>query len=557
MEIVIKGGMKDRKKSESEKVFLFNANIPFFKDFDPRNLNVGKRNKQAREYTFIIRTTESGFDYGVHFLNKYGPRGAAVSIFIRAGWMIPNRGDVLAKKLREMAEKTLSTIGKYVDGYDDEIPQGPFNNPLSDINLDEIKKQCDFIEIDKITIKDKLSDRRIFLIGVSNECDFFENPYQEGQMSPKGVVWSAWDGITQETRPNDIVQRVNFKRNYLYKSVESRSFLLKLQGNEVEVKYPDPIQNRTKSFKDNILGSDSRYLKYENGRFVCQKTCEEAHVSFDYKIKLSCVLKGEYNSKETYSHQAPDGIFKVEYREIPKIVKLSFSETEPVEIEITENDIKQGKKMVYVKAKEEEFEVKISGKGFSRTPIRIKVDTASPAYDSLKKISYECRTIRVPRQNPIVKFLKNYWKLLLTICSLVALLGIIWFLYNYLIANETGDQVSESDNTELVENKRTESENIEIDKGYFMKNTVWKKGSLQSPEGKKFYEAVIKWDLREINYNEHFGRCASNTTLNDVVTKGEDHEIKGIIVEYLKDKGEINLQGLKNEIDSLVQCNND
>lgn len=38
MEIVIKGGMYDRKRSESEKVFQFNGeNTPFFKNFDPRS----------------------------------------------------------------------------------------------------------------------------------------------------------------------------------------------------------------------------------------------------------------------------------------------------------------------------------------------------------------------------------------------------------------------------------------------------------------------------------------------------------------------------------------
>lgn len=551
MEIVIKGGMYDRKKSESEKVFLFNANIPFFKDFDPRNLNVGEKNKQAREYTFIIRTTDAGFDYGVHFLNiEYGPRKAAVSIFIRAGWMIPNRGDVLAKKLREMAEKTLNAIGKYVDGYDDENPQGQLKNPLSEINLDEIKNECDFWEVDKITIKEKLSEKRIFLIGVSNERDFFENPYQEGQMSPKGVVWSAWDGISQETRPNDIVQRGNFKRNYLYKSVESRLFSLKLQGNEVEVKYLDPIQKRTKNFKDKIFGSDSSYLKYENGRFVSQKTAKEANIPFNYEIKLCCVLKGEYNSKEIYSHQAPDGILKVEYREIPKRVKLSFSETEPVEIEITENDIKQGRKMANANAKEEEFEVKISGKGFSRTPIRIKVDAASPAYDSLKKISYEDQTIKVPRKNPVVKFLKEYKTLWLVLLGLFTLGVVIYYLYKFAFGEEQGF-VPQNNQTEITtipaENK------IDKDKTYFSQNNIWSYASLQSSEGRRFYEAVLAWDLDKINNDRIFRRWGDNKTLNNAVLKGDDHEIKDKIVDYLKSKtSKIDLNELSEKIDELI-----
>lgn len=146
MEIVIRGGMYDRKRSEVEEVFYFGQEIQFLWDFDPRDLNIGEaKQRNVDGYSYIIRTTEDGFDYGIQFLNEHhGPRNASIVIFLRAGWCIPGNGDALLCVLKNMAQKTYSAIGKYVDGYDDEYAYREFQNPLADIDFNEIIKNCDF-----------------------------------------------------------------------------------------------------------------------------------------------------------------------------------------------------------------------------------------------------------------------------------------------------------------------------------------------------------------------------------------------------------------------------
>lgn len=554
MEIVIRGGMFDSQKSESEEVFKFNCKIPFFNNFDPRSVTAGNRNEQERDYTYIIRTTEEGFDYGIQFLNdEYGPRKPAVAIFLRAGWFVPNKGAVLKEKLNEMAKKTLCAIETYVKGYGNEFPQDPFQNPLKDINLREIENDCDFRKIEKIEVSDNLSDKRIYLTGEISGRDFFENPYQKEHISRKGVVWSAWR-VTSTTFPNDIVKSAKIKRNYLYKSdgKDNKPYSLKLSMENVVVKYEDPIMGKVYKYNDEISDrGDSCYLKYENGRFVSQKTAEEANVPFNYEIKLFCTLLGEYNRKEITSHQARDGKLRVEYREIPKKIKLSFSETtETKEIEITENDIKQGKKWVEMKAAEEELVIRLSGKGF-KTNVKIKVDKASPAYDSLKKISYEGRTIKVPRKNPVVKFLKEYKTLWLVLLGLFTLGVVIYYLYKFAFEEKQEILSPNNNQTEITtipaENK------IDKDKTYFSQNNIWSYASLQSSEGRRFYDAVLAWDLDKIKNDSIFRRCGDNKTLNNAVSKGDDPEIKDKIVDYLKSKtSKIDLNELSEKIDELI-----
>lgn len=559
MEIVIKGGMYDRAKSESQKVFQFNGeNIPFFKDFDPRSINAGNRNNQARDYTYIIRTTEEGFDYGIHFLNvDYGPRKPSVAIFIRVGWMIPYKGDVLVKKLHEMAEKTLNAIGKYVDGYDDENPHGSFQNPLSDIDFNKIKTECKFIEIEKITIKDELSDKRIFLTGVSSVENFFENPYQKGQISPKCVVWSAWNEITNEKFPNDIVKTANIVRNYLYKSLKSRLYSLKLSGSEVKMEYFDPIIDRSYIHHGKITGSDNTYLKYEGDRFVYQKTAEEAGIKFKYEIKINWTIEGAFgHTKKTRCLQASEGIYTVDYKDINKPISLTCEDGEKEIIIITENDIKRGFMTVRSKAEEAEFIIKVSGSDFEETPITVKVDSASPAYETIKKISYNQRQdINLSKADKEPRDYRRLFKNFLLIFVIVVLVAGVILLVKSLFfqSSETTEKQNIPQSAQVV--GQNNSNNIEEDKKYLKKESIWNKAALKSNEAKVLYENVLDWDVDKIKNNPTFGDCAGNPTLNKAVTNYDPTKKDSISKELKKNSNIINLNQLNFYIENNTECN--
>lgn len=547
MEIIIKGGMFDRKRSESEEVFKFNCeDIPFFNNFDPRSINLGNKSNQARDYTYIIRTTEDGFDFGIHFLNiEYGPRRPAVAIFLRAGWMIPDRGDVLVKKLDEMAEKTLTAIGKYVDGRDAGNIQGPFQNPLSDTDLNEIKKECQFCEIEKIAVKDALSDKKIFLTEVSSVEHFFENPYQIGQISSKGAIWSAWNDITSDKLPNDIVKTAANSRNYLYKSLKSRLYSLKLSESEVKMEYFDPIIDRSYIHHGKITGLDSTYLKYVGDRFVYQKTAEEAGIKFEYGIKINWIIEGAFgHTKKTNCLQASKGILSVDYEDISEPKELTCADGEKKIIKITENDIKRGFMTVRSKAEEAEFIIKVSGSDFEETPITVKVDSASPAYETIKRISNQRLDIELSKADKMPRDSGRLFKNFLLIFGLVVLvIGVILLVKSLLF--ETSENPEKHDKPQQVQVvSQNNSNDIEEDKKYFKENRIWNKAKLKSNEAKVFYENVLDWDVDKIKNNPTFGDCAGNPTLNKAVTNYDPTKKDSISKKLRENSNIINLNQL-------------
>lgn len=544
--------MYDRERSEKEKVFQFNGeNIPFFENFETRSLSAGKKSDQARDYTYIIRTTEDGFDYGIQFLNvEYGPRRPAVAIFIRAGWMIPNNGNILVKKLNEMAEKTLSAIGKYVDGYDDENPQGPFQNPLSDTDFNEIKIECGFSDIEKIDVKDELSDKRIFLTEVSSVECLFENPYQKGQISSKCVIWSAWNEITNEKFPNDIVQKANISRNYLYKSLESRLFSLKLSGTEVKMKYSDPIiMNKSRFHYDRITGLDSTYLKYVGDRFVYQKTAEEAGIKFKYEIKINWTIEGAFgHTKKTRCLQASEGIYTVDYKDINRPLTLTCEDGEKEIIVITENDIKRGFMTVRSKAEEAEFIIKVSGSDFEETPITVKVDSASPAYETIKRISNQRLDIELSKADKMPRDSGRLFKNFLLIFGLVVLvIGVILLVKSLLF--ETSENPEKHDKPQQVQVvSQNNSNDIEEDKKYFKENRIWNKAKLKSNEAKVFYDNVLDWELDKIKDEKIFSDYAGSSILKNAVINCNPNKKDSISKELRKNTSIINLDQLNDII---------
>ncbi len=501
MDIIVKGGMYNCQREEYEKVIYFGPNIFFFQDFDPRAINAGSKKNKAREYSYIVRTTEDGFDYGIQFLNElYGPRGASIAIFIRAGWRLPNRGDSLAKVLEDLARKTLTAIGKYVDGYDNELPQGQFQNPLADVDINEIIRKCDFKDIEKISINEELSSKRIFLTGVSSEDYFFENPYQKGCISSKGVVLSAWNGITQDTFPNDIVKTAANSRNYLYKSLKSRLSSLKLSGSEVEMEYLDPIIDRSYIYHGKITGLDSTYLKYEGDRFVYQKTAEEAGIKFKYEIKINWIIEGAFgNTKKTNCLQASKGILPVDYEDISEPKELTCADGEKKIIKITENDIKRGFMTVRSKAEEKDFTIKVSGPDFEETPITVKVDSASPAYETIKKISYNQRQdINLSKADKEPRDYRRLFKTFLLIFVIVVLVAGVILLVKSLLF-ETSENPEKQDKPQQVQVvSQNNSNDIEKDKKYLKKESIWNKAALKSNEAKVLYENVLDWDVDKI-----------------------------------------------------------
>ncbi len=538
MEIVIKGGMYDRKRSESEKVFQFNGeNTPFFKNFDPRSINAGNKSSQAREYTYIVRTTEEGFEYGIHFLNvEYGPRRPAVAIFIRAGWMIPDRGDILIEKLNEMAQKTMSAIAKYVDGYDSGITQGPFQNPLSDLDFNKIKEECDFIGIDKIALKDELTDRRIFLTQVPSIGQFFENPYQKGQISSRGTIWSAWNDITSEKFPNDIVKRANISKNYLYQQLGSELYSLRLPGGEVKINYSDPITNRPYPVHDKITGADSMYLKYSGERFVRQKTAEEAGLSFKYNIKINWTLEGAFGyTKKTHCLQTSNDILTVDYKDIYRPMELTCPDGEKTIIEITENDIKRRYMNVKSKAVEEKFIIEVSGHDFKSTKIKIIIDSASDAYETIKKISYNQRqAIDLSKANKEPRDYKRLFKKYLLIFALVALiLGVIILIKSlFFETSENTEEQGVKQSTQILAQNNVNK--IEEDKKYFKNNDIWKLEDLKTEQAKAFYQDVLDWNTDKIINNKDFGDYANNDKLKRSILDSSDQRNKSLISEELK-----------------------
>lgn len=552
MEIIIKGGMFDRKRSESEEVFKFNCeDIPFFNNFDPRSINLGNKSNQARDYTYIIRTTEDGFDFGIHFLNiEYGPRRPAVAIFLRAGWMIPNKGDVLVKKLNEMAEKTLTAIGKYVDGRDAGNIQGPFQNPLSDTDLNEIKKECQFCEIEKIAVKGALSDKKIFLTEVSSVEHFFENPYQIGQISSKGAIWSAWNDITSDKLPNDIVKTAANSRNYLYKSLKSRLYSLKLSESEVKMEYFDPIIDRSYIHHGKITGLDSTYLKYVGDRFVYQKTAEEAGIKFKYEIKINWTIEGAFgHTKKTRCLQASEGIYTVDYKDINKPISLTCEDGEKEIIIITENDIKRGFMTVRSKAEEAEFIIKVSGSDFEETPITVKVDSASPAYETIKRISNnQRRDIELSKADKMPRDSGRLFKNFLLIFGLVVLvIGVILLVKSLLF--ETSENPEKHDKPQQVQVvSQNNSNDIEEDRKYFKENRIWNKANLKSNEAKVFFENVLDWNLDKIRTDKTFGDCAGSSILKDAAINCNPNEKSSISKELRKNTSIINLDQLDNII---------
>ena len=552
MEIIIKGGMFDRKRSESEEVFKFNCeDIPFFNNFDPRSINLGNKSNQARDYTYIIRTTEDGFDFGIHFLNiEYGPRRPAVAIFLRAGWMIPNKGDVLVKKLNEMAEKTLTAIGKYVDGHDAGNIQGPFQNPLSDTDLNEIKKECQFCEIEKIAVKDALSDKKIFLTEVSSVEHFFENPYQIGQISSKGAIWSAWNDITSDKLPNDIVKTAANSRNYLYKSLKSRLYSLKLSGSEVKMEYFDPIIDRSYIYHGKITGLDSTYLKYEGDRFVYQKTAEEAGIKFKYEIKINWTIEGAFgHTKKTRCLQASEGIYTVDYKDINRPLTLTCEDGEKEIIVITENDIKRGFMTVRSKAEEAEFRIKVSGSDFEETPITVKVDSASPAYETIKRISNnQRRDIELSKADKMPRDSGRLFKNFLLIFGLVVLvIGVILLVKSlFFQSSETTEKQNIPQSAQVV--GQNNSNNIEEDKKYFKENRIWNKAKLKSNEAKVFYDNVLDWELDKIKDEKIFSDYAGSSILKNAVINCNPNKKDSISKELRKNTSIINLDQLNDII---------
>lgn len=538
MEIVIKGGMYDRKRSESEKVFQFNGeDTPFFKNFDPRSINAGNKSSQSRDYTYIIRTTEDGFDYGIHFLNvDHGPRRAAVAIFIRAGWMIPDRGDVWAEKLNEMAEKTLRAIAKYDDGYDDGSTQGPFQNPLSDIDLNFIKNECHFYEIERISVKDELPDKKIYLTEVSSVKDFFENPYQKGEISPIGAIWSAWNDITSEKFPNDIVKKANISKNYLYQQLGSELYSLRLPGGEVKINYSDPITNRPYPVHDKITGADSMYLKYSGERFVRQKTAEEAGLSFKYNIKINWTLEGAFGyTKKTHCLQTSNDILTVDYKDIYRPMELTCPDGEKTIIEITENDIKRRYMNVKSKAVEEKFIIEVSGHDFKSTKIKVIIDSASDAYETIKKISYNQRqAIDLSKANKEPRDYKRLFKKYLLIFALVALiLGVIILIKSLFF--ETSENTEEQGVPQFSQILAQNNVNkIEEDKKYFKNNDIWKLEDLKTEQAKAFYQDVLDWNTDKIINNKDFGDYANNDKLKRSILDSSDQRKKSLISEELK-----------------------
>lgn len=550
MEIIIKGGMFDRKRSESEEVFKFNCeDIPFFENFETRSLSAGKKSDQARDYTYIIRTTEDGFDFGIHFLNiEYGPRRPAVAIFLRAGWMIPNKGDVLVKKLNEMAEKTLTAIGKYVDGRDAGNIQGPFQNPLSDTDLNEIKKECQFCEIEKIAVKDALSDKKIFLTEVSSVEHFFENPYQIGQISSKGAIWSAWNDITSDKLPNDIVKTAANSRNYLYKSLKSRLYSLKLSESEVKMEYFDPIIDRSYIHHGKITGLDSTYLKYVGDRFVYQKTAEEAGIKFEYGIKINWIIEGAGHTKKTRCLQASDGIYTVNYKDINRPLTLTCADGEKEIIVITENDIKRGFMTVRSKAEEAEFIIKVSGSDFEETPIAVKVDSASPAYETIKRISNQRLDIELSKADKMPRDSGRLFKNFLLIFGLVVLvIGVILLVKSLLF--ETSENPEKHDKPQQVQVvSQNNSNDIEEDKKYFKENRIWNKAKLKSNEAKVFYENVLDWELDKIKDEKIFSDYAGSSILKNAVINCNPTKKDSISKELRKNTSIINLDQLNDII---------
>lgn len=558
MDIIVKGGMYNCQREEYEKVIYFGPNIFFFQDFDPRAINAGSKKNKAREYSYIVRTTEDGFDYGIQFLNElYGPRGASIAIFIRAGWRLPNRGDSLAKVLEDLARKTLTAIGKYVDGYDNELPQGQFQNPLADVDINEIIRKCDFKDIEKISINEELSSKRIFLTGVSSEDYFFENPYQKGCISSKGVVLSAWNGITQDTFPNDIVKTAANSRNYLYKSLKSRLYSLKLSESEVKMEYFDSIIDRSYIHHGKITGLDSTYLKYVGDRFVYQKTAEEAGIKFKYEIKINWTIEGAFgHTKKTRCLQASEGIYTVDYKDINRPLTLTCEDGEKEIIVITENDIKRGFMTVRSKAEEAEFRIKVSGSDFEETPITVKVDSASPAYETIKRISNnQRRDIELSKADKMPRDSGRLFKNFLLIFGLVVLvIGVILLVKSLLF--ETSENPEKHDKPQQVQVvSQNNSNDIEEDKKYLKKESIWNKAALKSNEAKVLYENVLDWDVDKIKNNPTFGDCAGNPTLNKAVTNYDPTKKDSISKELKKNSNIINLNQLNFYIENNTECN--
>lgn len=560
MDIIVKGGMYNCQREEYEKVIYFGPNIFFFQDFDPRAINAGSKKNKAREYSYIVRTTEDGFDYGIQFLNElYGPRGASIAIFIRAGWRLPNRGDSLAKVLEDLARKTLTAIGKYVDGYDNELPQGQFQNPLADVDINEIIRKYDFKDIEKISINDELSSKRIFLTGVSSEDYFFENPYQKGCISSKGVVLSAWNGITQDTFPNDIVKTAANSRNYLYKSLKSRLYSLKLSGSEVKMEYFDPIIDRSYIYHGKITGLDSTYLKYEVDRFVYQKTAEEAGIKFKYEIKINWIIEGAFgNTKKTNCLQASKGILPVDYEDISEPKELTCADGEKKIIKITENDIKRGFMTVRSKAEEKDFTIKVSGPDFEETPITVKVDSASPAYETIKKISYNQRQdINLSKADKEPRDYRRLFKTFLLIFVIVVLVAGVILLVKSLLF-ETSENPEKQDKPQQVQVvSQNNSNDIEKDKKYLKENGIWNKANLKSNDAKAFFDNVLDWDLDKIkNDTIFFSPDAGNLMLNKAVTNCDETKIDLISKELRKNSNTIDLNQLCDFIEKEnSECN--
>lgn len=544
--------MYDRKRSAHEDVFYFGQEIQFLWDFDPRDLNIGEaKQRNVDGYSYIIRTTEDGFDYGIQFLNEHhGPRDASIVIFLRAGWCIPCNGDALLCVLKNMAQKTYSAIGKYVDGYDDEYAYGEFQNPLADIDFNEIIKNCDFRNIEKIAVKDTLSDKLIFLTEVSSVEHFFENPYQIGQISSKGAIWSAWNDITSDKLPNDIVKTAANSRNYLYKSLKSRLYSLKLSESEVKMEYFDSIIDRSYIHHGKITGLDSTYLKYVGDRFVYQKTAEEAGIKFKYEIKINWTIEGAFgHTKKTRCLQASEGIYTVDYKDINRPLTLTCEDGEKEIIVITENDIKRGFMTVRSKAEEAEFRIKVSGSDFEETPITVKVDSASPAYETIKRISNnQRRDIELSKADKMPRDSGRLFKNFLLIFGLVVLvIGVILLVKSLLF--ETSENPEKHDKPQQVQVvSQNNSNDIEEDKKYFKENRIWNKAKLKSNEAKVFYDNVLDWELDKIKDEKIFSDYAGSSILKNAVINCNPNKKDSISKELRKNTSIINLDQLNDII---------
>ena len=99
----------------------------------------------------------------------------------------------------------------------------------------------------------------------------------------------------------------------------------------------------------------------------------------------------------------------MDYEDISEPKELTCADGEKKIIKITENDIKRGFMTVRSKAEEKDFTIKVSGPDFEETPITVKVDSASPAYETIKKYHIiSVRTLICRKQTKSLEIIDDY-----------------------------------------------------------------------------------------------------------------------------------------------------